>query len=57
MKEVYLCPVTVSQSLWDYFILTVKSKALCELAQQGQFLHVLCGEKTLRRPLGTYFLY
>ena len=54
MKEVYLCPVTVSQSLGDYFILTVKSKALCELAQQGQFLHVLCGEKTLRRPISIH---
>ena len=54
MKEVYLCPVTVSQPLGDYYILTVKSQPLCELARQGQFLHVLCGEKTLRRPISIH---
>ena len=54
MKEVYLCPVTVSEPLGDYYILTVKSRGLCELAQQGQFLHVLCGEKTLRRPISIH---
>ena len=54
MKEVYLCPVTVSQPLGDFYILTVKCPELCALAQTGQFLHVLCGEKTLRRPISIH---
>lgn len=54
MKEVYLCPVTVSRPLGDYFLLTVKSPELCGLARKGQFLHVLCGEKTLRRPISIH---
>lgn len=51
MKEIYLCPVTVSKPLGDYYILTVRSQSLCELAQPGQFLHVRCGDKPLRRPI------
>lgn len=54
MKEVYLCPVTVSQPLGDYYKLTLRSPELCTLAQKGQFLHVLCGEKTLRRPISIH---
>lgn len=54
MKEVYLCPVTVSEPLGDYYILTLRNQQLCSLAQQGQFLHVLCGEKTLRRPISIH---
>jgi len=54
MKEVYLCPVKVSKPLGDYFILTVESHDLCALAQPGQFLHVKCGEKTLRRPISIH---
>lgn len=54
MKEVYLCPVTVSRPMGDFYKLTVKSPELCALAQQGQFLHVLCGEKTLRRPISIH---
>ena len=54
MKEVYLCPVTASVPVGDYFALTVHSRALCQLAQPGQFLHVRCGEKTLRRPISIH---
>lgn len=54
MKEVYLCPVTASAPMGDYFALTVHSRALCHLAQPGQFLHVRCGEKTLRRPISIH---
>lgn len=54
MKEVYLCPVTASEPLGDYYKLTVKSQALCDLTKAGQFLHVRCGEKTLRRPISIH---
>ena len=54
MKEVYLCPVVKSEPLEDYYILTVQSEALCSLAKPGQFLHVKCGEKTLRRPISIH---
>ena len=54
MKEVYLCPVVRSAPLGDYFILTVNAPALCRMAQPGQFLHVLCGGHTLRRPISIH---
>lgn len=54
MKEVYVCPVVRSEPLGDYYRLTVTSPQLCALAKQGQFLHVLCGEKTLRRPISIH---
>lgn len=54
MKEVYLCPVTDAHPCGDYHVLTVQSQQLCSLARQGQFLHVLCGEKTLRRPISIH---
>ncbi len=54
MKEVYLCPVTVSEPLGDFYRLTVHSRELCRLAKAGQFLHVRCGEKTLRRPISIH---
>ena len=54
MKEVCLCPVTVSRPMGDYYELTVSSPALAREAKPGQFLHVLCGEKTLRRPISIH---
>ena len=54
MKDVFLCPVTVSEPLGDYYILSVQCRELCELAEPGQFLHVRCGEKTLRRPISIH---
>lgn len=54
MKNVYLCPITVSQPLGNYYKLTVRSPELSALAQPGQFLHLRCGEKTLRRPISIH---
>ena len=54
MKDVFLCPVTVSEPLGDFYVLTVHSRELCHLAKPGQFLHVRCGEKTLRRPISIH---
>ncbi len=54
MKDIYLCPVTRTGPLGDYFITTVRCAQLCSEAKQGQFLHVLCGEKTLRRPISIH---
>ena len=54
MKDVFLCPVTVSEPLGDSYVLTVHSRELCHLAKPGQFLHVRCGEKTLRRPISIH---
>ena len=51
MKEVFLCPVTASAPLGDYYVLTVHSRELCHFAKQGQFLHVRCGE---RRPISIH---
>lgn len=54
MKNVYLCPITASQPLGNYYKLTVRSPELSALAQPGQFLHLRCGEKTLRRPISIH---
>lgn len=54
MKDVFQCPVTVSEPLGGYYILSVQCRELCELAEPGQFLHVRCGEKTLRRPISIH---
>ena len=54
MKDIVLCPVTASAPLGDYFTLTVKSAALAEAAKPGQFLHIRCGEKPLRRPISIH---
>jgi dihydroorotate dehydrogenase electron transfer subunit len=54
MKDIYLCPITESKPLGDYFLLTVTCAALAKEAKPGQFLHVKCGEKTLRRPISIH---
>ena len=33
MKDVFLCPVTVSEPLGDFYVLTVHSRELCHLAK------------------------
>lgn len=42
------------RTVGDYYILSVQCRELCELAEPGQFLHVRCGEKTLRRPISIH---
>ncbi|MDD6024366.1 MAG: dihydroorotate dehydrogenase electron transfer subunit [Oscillospiraceae bacterium] len=54
MKQVYLCPIVEAGPLGDYFTLTVSCPALCALAAPGQFVHVKCGEKPLRRPISIH---
>ena len=54
MKKTYCCPIVACGPVGDYFTLTVASEELCKLAKPGQFLHVRCGEKPLRRPISIH---
>ena len=54
MKQIYLCPVAACGPMGDYFTLTVEAPELCGLIKPGQFLHVRCGEKPLRRPISIH---
>ncbi len=54
MKKTYLCPVVNCGPEGDYFTLTVQSRELCKCSRPGQFLHIRCGEKPLRRPISIH---
>lgn len=44
-------PVEAVERFGVYCKLTIRAETLCEAALPGRFLHFLCGEKTLRRPI------
>lgn len=54
MKQVYLCPISACGPLGDYMTLTVECLDFCQQARPGQFLHVRCGERQLRRPISIH---
>ena len=52
MPDVYNCMLLASVRLTETsYDLRVLSRELCQSAAPGQFVHIKCGDKTLRRPI------